>query len=462
MSVLVKNMSGVFIFSTTPRKARLLLKENKAVIESKNPFTIRILYPASECGLKDSSEHPSRDNHSSPLPNPKLINFKKENTMCDNTKENINNSLDSNISTQLSLSFKEIEFINKDTDPRVIQNIITTPSLCLKHYNCLLTKLTVSDEEFQTYYSKNPILDYIYTDGYTKLQNLWLSDKPKTISVYLKEINVKKNSKDNTIKAEYTYLITWENNNDVENKQTLTFKIFNYHNFSKENKAINNDIGRLVIALLYAKIEYVDIHLYDMVKPSDESINSFSTEDLKEETRVLEGGLEKVLNNFKPDIIKSTPITHLFYTHHHVKELYTCFEQESYHKIQDGYKVLYVCCTDKEIISVSVFCDKIHEKSDLIGKALDPKEFAERIVFLAKESNKNLIVLHGSFLEDYNTDYLVEEYFRELSIVCKKNNLSLYFSYISGRCGYQNKPLISQIFYKFSDYVTFCDPRNID
>ena len=54
MRVAVKNMSGVFIHSTTPRKARLLLKEKKAVIESNNPFTIRLLFSESECGLKDS------------------------------------------------------------------------------------------------------------------------------------------------------------------------------------------------------------------------------------------------------------------------------------------------------------------------------------------------------------------------------------------------------------------------
>ena len=54
MRVAVKNMSGVFIHSTTPRKARLLLKEKKAVIESNNPFTILLLFSESECGLKDS------------------------------------------------------------------------------------------------------------------------------------------------------------------------------------------------------------------------------------------------------------------------------------------------------------------------------------------------------------------------------------------------------------------------
>lgn len=47
-------MNDVFIHSITPRKARLLLKEKKAVIESSKPFTIRLLFSVSECGLKDS------------------------------------------------------------------------------------------------------------------------------------------------------------------------------------------------------------------------------------------------------------------------------------------------------------------------------------------------------------------------------------------------------------------------
>ena len=54
MRVIVKNSDGVFLHSITPKKARLLLKEKKAVIESKEPFTIRLLFSASECGLKDS------------------------------------------------------------------------------------------------------------------------------------------------------------------------------------------------------------------------------------------------------------------------------------------------------------------------------------------------------------------------------------------------------------------------
>ena len=80
MRVAVKNMSGVFIHSTTPRKARLLLKEKKAVIESNNPFTIRLLFSESECGLKDSE--PLNKLNSGSL-------SEKDITMCGNEEINV-------------------------------------------------------------------------------------------------------------------------------------------------------------------------------------------------------------------------------------------------------------------------------------------------------------------------------------------------------------------------------------
>ena len=80
MRVAVKNMSGVFIHSTTPRKTRLLLKEKKAVIESKNPFTIRLLFSVGECGLKDSK--PLNKLNSCLLP-------EKDITMCGNEEINV-------------------------------------------------------------------------------------------------------------------------------------------------------------------------------------------------------------------------------------------------------------------------------------------------------------------------------------------------------------------------------------
>ena len=77
MRVIVKNSDGVFLHSITPKKARLLLKEKKAVIESKEPFTIRLLFSASECGLKDSFLQQNKSDLAS----------EKDKTMCDDRKE---------------------------------------------------------------------------------------------------------------------------------------------------------------------------------------------------------------------------------------------------------------------------------------------------------------------------------------------------------------------------------------
>lgn len=75
MRVIVKNTNGDFIHSITPRKARLLLKEKKAVIESNNPFTIRLLFSESECRLKDSKSLNEC--------NQDFSKSEKDNTMCE-------------------------------------------------------------------------------------------------------------------------------------------------------------------------------------------------------------------------------------------------------------------------------------------------------------------------------------------------------------------------------------------
>lgn len=90
MRVAVKNMSGVFIHPTTPRKARLLLRDKKAVVESNNPFTIRLLFSVSECGLKDSK--PLNKLNSGLL-------SEKDNTMCENEVKSKMNDKHETVST---------------------------------------------------------------------------------------------------------------------------------------------------------------------------------------------------------------------------------------------------------------------------------------------------------------------------------------------------------------------------
>ena len=114
MRIAVKNMSGIFIHSTTPRKARLLLKEKKAVIESNNPFTIRLLFSESECGLKDSK--PLNKLNSGLL-------SEKDITMCDDRKETeeLHNTYGDYIQPSLNVIManpnnKRIKWCSKDSN----------------------------------------------------------------------------------------------------------------------------------------------------------------------------------------------------------------------------------------------------------------------------------------------------------------------------------------------------------
>ena len=52
MNVLVIGMNGRGLMPTTPRKARVLMKELKAVVERRTPFTIRLLYKTG-CAVQD-------------------------------------------------------------------------------------------------------------------------------------------------------------------------------------------------------------------------------------------------------------------------------------------------------------------------------------------------------------------------------------------------------------------------
>ena len=63
MKVLVIGMNGLGLMPTTPRKARILLKEKKATVVRKVPFTIKLLYKtgcatqAKGLGVDTGSQH---------------------------------------------------------------------------------------------------------------------------------------------------------------------------------------------------------------------------------------------------------------------------------------------------------------------------------------------------------------------------------------------------------------------
>ena len=113
MRVIVKNSDWVFLHSITPKKARFLLKEKKAVIESKEPFTIRLLFSASECGLKDSFLQQNKSD---------LVS-EKDKTMCDDRKETeeLHNTYGDYIQPSLNVIManpknKRIKWCSKDSN----------------------------------------------------------------------------------------------------------------------------------------------------------------------------------------------------------------------------------------------------------------------------------------------------------------------------------------------------------
>lgn len=137
MRVFVKDMSGVSLYHTTPRKARLLLKENKATVESNNPFTIRLLFPPGECGLRDSKEQ-GKSNSILELPSISVNNKSiRENTMCNSVEGSHQQSI---VNETLAVKIEEVFNIPKTTDVSVISSYLSTPSLSVEKYGCVLTR----------------------------------------------------------------------------------------------------------------------------------------------------------------------------------------------------------------------------------------------------------------------------------------------------------------------------------
>ena len=82
MRVPVRTMRGDYIHPTTPRKARIFLKEWKEFVDSNNPFTIRLKYQTGEVGLKELQTKENRTDTSLSV----FLNKEKqleENIMCD-------------------------------------------------------------------------------------------------------------------------------------------------------------------------------------------------------------------------------------------------------------------------------------------------------------------------------------------------------------------------------------------
>lgn len=82
-----------------------------------------------------------------------------------------------------------------------------------------------------------------------------------------------------------------------------------------------------------------------------------------------------------------------------------------------------------------------------------PKELAEHIVnfYLQRvgRTNTNTIAIDGIEQFSLNEDYLIEEYFRELSKECKRNEICLLYTTHLGR-----DTQLCSVFDNFSDIIT--------
>lgn len=144
MRVAVKNMSGEYLYYTTPRKVRLLLRDKKAVVESNNPFTIRLLFSESECGLKD---------------------FKPKNK--DNAIPALSN-LNTSIKLERGINMEENTINNKNSDCEPLLNHKSKYSeynaIRKNHFECFIKELDIDFRILCTEFSHkdNKIIISVY------------------------------------------------------------------------------------------------------------------------------------------------------------------------------------------------------------------------------------------------------------------------------------------------------------
>lgn len=457
MRVFVKDMSGVSLYHTTPRKARLLLKENKATVESNNPFTIRLLFPPSECGLKDSKEQ-EKGNSVLELPsisvNNKLI---RKNTMYNSVEcsHQQGDSVSSTVNETLAVKIEEVFTIPKTTDVSIISSYLSIPSLSVEKYGCVLARYGMfrKKEDIDKYYNNYPV---ICLDSY-KLGQLSYLNKPDDINVYFKELDENKNQKE----AKITYLLVWKIENGVERRCHLSFTVLNY-NLVKDIM----DIYRLIASYLYVKLEYVNIHVFmnDIEKEEFKNINNETIDSNHSDLNFIKLIPDDCENEAKSRI-------YLYYLKSAYSIQCNCYIQEFVnfilHKIQERNNILFIESNRKGKLFSGleyhgIFCKK-EDIEDILGYDTDRKEFlfadkinpqycAQAITNLAKKLNKNIIAVLDTYLKNIDDTYLPEEYYRELVKECKNSGISLVYGVNSKKNDDFDK---DNLFFRFADIITF-------
>lgn len=415
MRVAVKNMSGIFIHSTTPRKARLLLKEKKAVIESNNPFTIRLLFSESECGLKDSE---SLNKLNSGLLSEKDI------TMCGNEETN-----------ELSKTLNEFY-------------VFTLQSI--RHI------LNSTDVDKVTWYTKNSA----NTSG---------GNDPDSFANTLYSAGLMLFTKNH--RSMGNFVLTGKQGFDILKSMGCPRFVFEGENGTIDYSMIvhyipSMDDNRFIVSV-YEPIDFDKVSDYKVYyKKMFENMDSMIVGEIVDGESPNENIEEKSEMNDKHDTVSTISIkmdskTHLIYGAYGCGKTSMVMDIINERIENDNNTMLLTTSCTKRIFYKNTKSPMVRIVDETcINVTADnntPELFAKYLVqyYISRAGRMYADTL---IVDDYpfstiNADYSEEEYFRELTKACKENKINLiYTKGTASKDGvYSSLP---PIFERFSDIIT--------
>jgi len=422
MRVAVKNMSGVFIHSTTPRKARLLLKEKKAVIESNNPFIIRLLFSESECGLKDSKSlnKLESDNKS-----------EKDNNMCGNEETNV---LSKTLNEFYVFILQSIRHILNSTDVDKVTWYTKNSANALGEND--------PDSFADTLHSAGRIL---FSKNHRVFGNyVFIGDQGFNILKKIRSPRVSFNGDtciiDSLMKVKY--IPSMEENRfivsvyePIDFDEDSDYKV--YYNLYKKDYNYFHNIDDIVVG-----------EIVDGERPN-ENIEAKSEMNDKHET----------LNT---NSIKHDSKTHLIFGAIGCGKttLFKQLIQEKLHRDED------VFVLGTKLYGRLYFNDKsnnnphFYSPSDMSGFSSKsaPKDLAEYIVnfcySVVGKDNTRTIAIDGFEQFELNPDYTTSEYFRELAKECRTNDINFLYTLGVDSDKKESYHRLPEIYERFSDIIT--------
>ena len=416
MRVAVKNMSGVFIHSTTPRKARLLLKEKKAVIESNNPFIIRLLFSEIECGLKDSKSLNKL--------NSGLLS-EKDNNMCGNEEINV-----------LTNKLNEFYFFTLQS----IRHILNS-----------------TDVDKVTWYTKNSANA---SDG----------NDPDSFANTLYSAGLTLFTKNHRFMG--NFVLIGKRGFDILKKMGRPRFVFEGNNGTIDLKMIvhyipSMDENRFIVSVYdlinFDKDSDYKVYYNKMYENIDdivvgEIVDGESSNENTEVKSEMNDKHETVSTNH----IKWDSKTHLIFGAIGCGKttLFKQLIQEKLHRDED------VFVLGTKLYGRLYFNDKNNNKphfyspSDMSGfsSKVAPKDLAEYIVnfcySVVGKDNTRTIAIDGFEQFELNPDYSTSEYFRELAKECRTKDINFLYTLGVESDKKESYHRLPEIYERFSDIIT--------